>query len=45
MIHVPDVRATIEWYKSIDFTVVETVEADGEMEWAMLSFGEGRSNV
>jgi uncharacterized glyoxalase superfamily protein PhnB len=42
MIHVPDIRATIEWYKSIDFAVIGTNEEDGELNWAMLSFGEGQ---
>ena len=40
MIHVPDVRATIDWYKSLDFTVVDTNEDDGQVDWAMLSFGD-----
>jgi hypothetical protein len=41
MIHVPDVRATIDWYQSIGFTVIGTNEEDGVMDWAMLSFGDG----
>jgi uncharacterized glyoxalase superfamily protein PhnB len=39
MIHVPDVRATVDWYKSIGFQLVRTNQADGEMDWAKLSFG------
>lgn len=39
MIHVPDVRATIEWYRSIGFTLLRTNEEDGEVNWASLSFG------
>ena len=39
MIHVPDVRATAEWYRTIGFTVERTNEEDGEMDWASLSFG------
>jgi len=39
MIHVPDVRAAAGWYESIGFTVVRTNEEDGEMNWALLSFG------
>ena len=39
MIHVPDVRATVEWYRTIGFTVAGTNEVDGEMDWAALSFG------
>ena len=40
LIHVPDVRATVEWYKSIGFTLVRANEEDGEMDWALLAFGE-----
>jgi len=39
MIHVPDVRATAEWYRTIGFKVERTNEDDGEMNWASLSFG------
>jgi len=39
MIHVPDVRATVDWYKSIGFTVRGTNEPGGEMDWASLVFG------
>jgi uncharacterized glyoxalase superfamily protein PhnB len=39
MIHVPDVRATIEWYRSIGFKLLGTNEEDGEVNWASLSFG------
>jgi uncharacterized glyoxalase superfamily protein PhnB len=41
MIHVPDVRATVDWYRSIGFSVVNTNEEDGELNWAVLSFGGG----
>jgi len=41
MIHVPDVRQTVEWYKSLGFDVVGTNGEDGELDWAMLSFGDG----
>jgi hypothetical protein len=34
MIHVPDVRATKEWYESIGFLVTGTNEVDGEIDWA-----------
>ena len=40
MIHVPDVRATIDWYKSLDFNVVNANEDNGKVDWAMLSFGD-----
>ena len=40
MIHVPDVSATVDWYKDIGFTVIDTFSDDGEgLSWAMLSFG------
>jgi len=41
MIHVPDVRAAMEWYRSIGFTVLGVHEEGGFMDWAMLSFGDG----
>jgi uncharacterized glyoxalase superfamily protein PhnB len=39
MIHVPDVRATVEWYTSIGFKLIAQNEDDGELNWAKLSFG------
>jgi uncharacterized glyoxalase superfamily protein PhnB len=41
MIHVPDVGATVEWYKMIGFTVICTHEHedDGELDWAALTYG------
>ena len=39
MIHVPDVRATAEWYQSIGFEIRGTNEPDGKMDWAALTFG------
>ena len=39
MIHVPDVRATVEWYTSIGFKLVRQNEEDGEVNWAKLTFG------
>ena len=41
MIHVPDVRATVEWYRGIGFSVTGTHADDGVMSWAALSFGSG----
>ena len=38
MIHVPDVRDTVEWYKTIGFKVLRTNEVDGVMDWAKLTF-------
>lgn len=39
MIHVPDVRATAEWYASIGFKLVRQNEDECEINWAKLSFG------
>lgn len=39
MIHVPDVKATVDWYKGIGFTVANSVNDNGEMNWALLSLG------
>jgi catechol 2,3-dioxygenase-like lactoylglutathione lyase family enzyme len=39
MIHVPDVRATVDWYTSIGFTLVRQGEEDGELAWAKLICG------
>jgi uncharacterized glyoxalase superfamily protein PhnB len=40
MIHVPDVQATVDWYRGIGFTEVETYGHDGEgLSFAILSFG------
>ena len=38
MIHVPDVRATVEWYKTIGFTVANTYDDGGDgLSFAVLS--------
>jgi len=40
MIHVPDVRATVEWYETVaGFTRVRVNDEDGEMNWALLRYG------
>ena len=40
MIHVPDVAATVAWYRDIGFTVVETYGHDGAgLSFAILAFG------
>jgi len=41
MIHVPDVSATVEWYRSIGFNVRNTNVEEGEMNWAALTYGDG----
>jgi catechol 2,3-dioxygenase-like lactoylglutathione lyase family enzyme len=42
MIHVPDVRATVNWYESIGFRVVATYgnETGDELSFAIVSFGD-----
>jgi uncharacterized glyoxalase superfamily protein PhnB len=41
MIHVSDVRATVDWYESIGFTVTDTYDDGGEgLSFAILSFGK-----
>lgn len=39
MIHVPDVAATADWYRSLGFTLEETNEDEGELNWARLRLG------
>lgn len=40
MIHVPDVRATVDWYREIGFTVIESYDDGGEdLSFAVLAFG------
>ncbi|HYK22118.1 MAG TPA: VOC family protein, partial [Pyrinomonadaceae bacterium] len=43
MIHVPDVRATVDWYESIGFRVVATYgnESDG-FSFAIVAFGDSQ---
>jgi uncharacterized glyoxalase superfamily protein PhnB len=38
MIHVLDVRRTVEWYESIGFTRIGANEDEGEMDWALVAF-------
>jgi len=43
MIHVPDVAATVAWYRDIGFKVVETYGHEGEgLSFAILAFGESQ---
>ena len=40
MIHVPDVKATVDWYRDIGFTVNATYNNEGEgLSFAVVSFG------
>jgi hypothetical protein len=40
MIHVPDVRTTVNWYESIGFTVTDTYDDGGDgLSFAILRFG------
>lgn len=44
MIHVPDVRATVDWYQGIGFQTVNTYDngtPDG-LSFAIMSFGDGQ---
>lgn len=42
MIHVPDVRASVDWYQNIGFKVIDTYGNEGEgLSFAMVSFGSG----
>jgi uncharacterized glyoxalase superfamily protein PhnB len=41
MIHVPDVRKTVDWYESIGFRVLAAYDDGGsEIVFAMVAFGE-----
>jgi catechol 2,3-dioxygenase-like lactoylglutathione lyase family enzyme len=40
MIHVPDVSATVRWYATLGFNPIRQNEENGEVNWALLSFGE-----
>jgi uncharacterized glyoxalase superfamily protein PhnB len=40
MIHVPDVKATANWYASIGFKLARYNEEDGEINWALLSYAD-----
>jgi uncharacterized glyoxalase superfamily protein PhnB len=44
MIHVPDVRATVEWYESIGFQTINTYGngTPDELSFAIMSFGDSR---
>ena len=44
MIHVPDVRETVDWYESIGFNVVARYgnETDDGLSFAIVSFGDGQ---
>jgi predicted lactoylglutathione lyase len=43
MIHVEDVRASVDWYQSIGFTVVDTYgDGTGGLSFAILAFGSGQ---
>jgi uncharacterized glyoxalase superfamily protein PhnB len=41
MIHVPNVRLTVAWYETIGFSLIGKNEVDGEMDWALVRFGDG----
>ena len=39
LLHVPNVSATVDWYTAIGFKVEDVGELEGEMVWALLSYG------
>jgi len=41
MVHVPDVRATAQWYQAIGFVLSAANEDCGEMDWALLALDGG----
>ena len=44
MIHVPDVRATVDWYQSIGFRVIDLYgsETPDRLSFAIMGFGNGQ---
>jgi uncharacterized glyoxalase superfamily protein PhnB len=43
MIHVPDVRATVDWYEEIGFTATDTYDNGGSgLSFAVMSFGSSK---
>ena len=41
MIHVPDVRATVDWYRSIGFEVMTTYDDGGDgLSFAIVAWGD-----
>ena len=43
MIHGPDVRATVDWYRNIGFEATDTYDDGGDgLSFAILSFGASR---
>ena len=43
MIHVPNVMATVDWYQTIGFTVINTYDDDGDgLSFAILSYGSSQ---
>jgi hypothetical protein len=47
MIHIPDldVSRTIDWYVSVGFKILNTVEDEGGMNWALLANGNSQIMV
>ena len=40
MIHVPDVGAAVDWYRRLGFTVHDSNECDGVLDWARLCLSD-----
>ena len=42
MLHVADVQATLDWYRSIGFEPIDSNEEDGQVNWALMSLGNSQ---
>lgn len=42
ILHVPDVAASVAWYESLGFEVLDVDPHDAEARWAHLAYGAGR---
>lgn len=42
MLHVADVQATLDWYRSIGFEPIRFNEEDGQVDWALMSLGSSQ---
>jgi hypothetical protein len=42
MLHVTDVQATLDWYRSIGFEAIRSNEVDGQVDWVLMSLGSSQ---
>ncbi len=42
ILHVPDVAASVAWYESLGFEVLDVDPPDAAAQWAHLAYGAGR---